>query len=36
MAVTRKPKPGKHVFFAKVTQKDGNMLWSAPVWVVVE
>jgi hypothetical protein len=29
------PKPGKHHFFAKVTQSDGNLLWSAPVWVTV-
>lgn len=30
------PKPGKHYYFAKVTQADGNLLWSAPVWVTVE
>ena len=29
------PAPGKHYYFAKVTQADGNMLWSAPVWVTV-
>jgi len=29
------PKPGKHYYFAKITQKDGNLLWSAPVWVTV-
>jgi len=29
------PKPGKHFYFVKVTQKDGNLLWSAPVWVTV-
>jgi hypothetical protein len=29
------PKPGKHYYFTKVTQKDGNLLWSAPVWVTV-
>jgi hypothetical protein len=29
------PKPGKHYYFAKVTQADGNVLWSAPVWVTV-
>jgi hypothetical protein len=28
--------PGKHYYFAKVTQADGNMLWSAPVWVTVD
>lgn len=31
-----KPEPGKHYFFVKVTQADGNLLWSAPVWVRVE
>ena len=29
------PKPGKHYYFAKVTQADGNLIWSAPVWVTV-
>lgn len=29
------PKPGEHYYFAKVTQADGNMLWSAPVWLTV-
>ena len=24
---------GSHYYFIKVTQADGNMLWSAPVWV---
>ena len=27
--------PGKHYYFAKVTQIDGNVLWSAPVWLTV-
>ena len=31
--VSRKPEPGKHYCFVKVTQADGNRLWSAPVWV---
>jgi hypothetical protein len=26
-------KPGKHFCFTKVTQADGNMLWSAPIWL---
>jgi hypothetical protein len=30
------PKPGNHYYFAKVTQADGNMMWSAPIWVTVE
>jgi len=29
------PNPGKHYYFVKITQKDGNMMWSAPVWVTV-
>jgi hypothetical protein len=29
------PKPGKHYYFVKVIQKDGNLMWSAPVWVTV-
>lgn len=32
---TRKPLAGKHFYFVKVTQADGNLLWSAPVWVTV-
>jgi hypothetical protein len=31
--VTLTPAPGEHFYYAKVTQSDGNMLWSAPVWV---
>jgi hypothetical protein len=27
------PAPGEHFYYAKVTQADGNILWSAPVWV---
>jgi len=30
-----KPNPGGHFYFVKITQKDENMLWSAPVWVTV-
>ena len=33
--VKRKPTPGKHFLFTKVTQVDGEQLWSAPVWVTV-
>ena len=32
---TYTPAPGKHYYFAKVTQADGNLLWSAPIWVTV-
>jgi hypothetical protein len=32
---TFKPMPGEHYYFVKITQKDENMLWSAPVWVTV-
>jgi hypothetical protein len=27
------PSNGAHFYYAKVTQNDGNILWSAPVWV---
>ncbi|MGK5027639.1 CehA/McbA family metallohydrolase [Janthinobacterium sp. RB2R34] len=27
------PAPGPHFYYARVTQDDGNLLWSAPVWV---
>jgi hypothetical protein len=30
------PSPGLHFYYAKVTQDDGNLLWSAPVWVAQE
>jgi len=31
--VTTVPAPGAHFYYAKVTQDDGKILWSAPVWV---
>jgi len=30
------PAAGAHFYYAKVTQTDGNVLWSAPVWVTQE
>jgi hypothetical protein len=27
------PAPGEHFYYAKVTQDDGRLLWSAPLWV---
>jgi hypothetical protein len=27
------PAPGEHFYYVRLTQTDGNMLWSAPVWV---
>jgi hypothetical protein len=30
---TLTPAPGEHFYYARVTQDDGNMLWSAPIWV---
>ncbi|WMW80535.1 CehA/McbA family metallohydrolase [Undibacterium cyanobacteriorum] len=27
------PSAGEHFYYAKVTQDDGNILWSAPIWV---
>jgi hypothetical protein len=31
--VTFTPSAGAHFYYAKVTQDDGRVLWSAPVWV---
>ncbi len=31
--VTTTPANGSHYYYAKVTQDDGKILWSAPVWV---
>jgi len=31
--VTTAPAPGAHFYYAKVTQDDGKVLWSAPVWI---
>ena len=30
------PAQGEHFYYARVTQDDGNVLWSAPVWVTQE
>lgn len=30
---TTTPAVGEHFYYAKVTQNDGKMLWSAPLWV---
>jgi hypothetical protein len=27
------PGPGAHFYYARITQDDGNQLWSAPIWV---
>ena len=35
-SVTFTPSSGAHFYYAKVTQADGNVLWSAPVWVMQE
>ncbi|MFQ6130483.1 MAG: CehA/McbA family metallohydrolase [Armatimonadota bacterium] len=32
---TFEPEPGGHYYFVKVTQADGQKLWSAPVWLTV-
>ena len=34
LATDWKLSEGKHYCFAKVTQADGNVLWSAPIWVM--
>ncbi|MEG1328661.1 MAG: phosphotransferase, partial [Janthinobacterium sp.] len=31
--VTVTPAPGPHFYYARLTQDDGNIVWSAPVWV---
>lgn len=30
---TLTPAPGEHFYYARITQDDGKILWSAPVWV---
>ncbi|SEJ20658.1 CehA/McbA family metallohydrolase [Frateuria terrea] len=32
-STTITPTTGDHFYYAKITQADGNRLWSAPVWV---
>jgi hypothetical protein len=32
-ATTITPAVGEHFYYAKVTQNDGKILWSAPIWV---
>ena len=32
-STTFTPTVGEHFYYAKITQDDGNILWSAPVWV---
>ncbi len=32
-STTITPATGEHYYYAKLTQSDGNILWSAPVWV---
>ena len=32
---TLEPSPGKHYYWLKVLQADKNILWTAPVWVLV-
>ncbi len=32
-SVTVTPANGEHYYYAKLTQSDGNILWSAPIWV---
>lgn len=31
--ITITPSPGPHFYYARVTQDDGNIAWSAPVWI---
>jgi hypothetical protein len=32
-STTITPATGEHFYYAKITQNDGNILWSAPLWV---
>lgn len=32
-STTFTPSVGEHYYYAKLTQSDGNILWSAPIWV---
>ena len=32
-SITLTPAPGPHFYYARLTQDDGNLVWSAPVWV---
>ena len=32
--LTITPAPGPHFYYARLTQDDGNIVWSAPVWVM--
>ena len=32
-STTITPSVGEHFYYAKITQSDGNILWSAPIWV---
>lgn len=32
-STTVTPTAGEHFYYAKITQSDGNILWSAPLWV---
>lgn len=31
--LTLTPAPGPHFYYARLTQDDGNIVWSAPVWI---
>jgi hypothetical protein len=31
--ITFTPSTGLHFYYAKITQEDGDLLWSAPIWV---
>jgi hypothetical protein len=33
---TRSPAEGKHYYFVKITQADGDLMWSAPVWLTIK
>lgn len=33
-SITVTPAPGPHFYYARLTQDDGKLVWSAPVWVM--
>ncbi|MFZ4874652.1 CehA/McbA family metallohydrolase [Janthinobacterium sp. Mn2066] len=33
-SISLTPAPGPHFYFARLIQDDGNVIWSAPIWVM--
>jgi hypothetical protein len=30
---TEAPSPGEHYYYVRAEQKDGNVVWSSPIWI---